>query len=134
MSDFWHERVPPEWQDEALDVIEATPWVTYQVLTKRPAMATRRLAALNRHLPRNVWAGATVVPKSLGLLKPLRRIEAAKRFLSVEPLLAPMVPGLDLTAIDWVIGGGESPSRLRKKSRFWKNGHETGSQREPRFN
>jgi len=111
MSDFWHERVPPEWQDQALDVIEATPWVTYQVLTKRPAMATRRLAALNRHLPRNVWAGATVGhPKSLPLLKPLRRIEAAKRFLSVEPLLAPMVPGLDLTAIDWVIGGGESPS------------------------
>jgi hypothetical protein len=25
-------------------------------------------------------------------------------------------------------------SRLRKKSRFWKNGHETGSQREPRSN
>src|SRR6516165_11229969 len=23
------------------------------------------------------------------------------------------------------------PNRLRKKSRFWKNGHETGSQREP---
>ena len=25
-------------------------------------------------------------------------------------------------------------SRLRKKSRFWKNGHETGSQPEPRSN
>jgi putative dehydrogenase len=29
---------------------------------------------------------------------------------------------------------GITPSRLRKKSRFWKNGHETGSQREPRYN
>ena len=79
-------------------------------IDEKARMATRRLAALNRHLPRNVWAGATVGhPKSLPLLKPLRRIEAAKRFLSVEPLLAPMMPGLDLTDIDWVIGGGESP-------------------------
>ena len=28
----------------------------------------------------------------------------------------------------------EPLSRLRKKSRFWKNGHETGSQWEPRSN
>ena len=31
-------------------------------------------------------------------------------------------------AVDYAI------SRLRKKSRFWKNGHETGSQRELRSN
>jgi len=30
--------------------------------------------------------------------------------------------------------GRQPTNRLRKKSRFWKNGHETGSQREPRFN
>jgi len=29
---------------------------------------------------------------------------------------------------------GLALNRLRKKSRFWKNGHETGSQREPRSN
>jgi protein gp37 len=112
MSDFWHEAVPPEWQDEALDMIEATRarGNIYQILTKRPAMAIRRLALLKRRLPPNVWAGATVGhPKSLPLLKPLRRIAATKHFLSVEPLLAPMIPGLDLTDIDMVIGGGESP-------------------------
>jgi len=32
------------------------------------------------------------------------------------------------------IATGYTLNRLRKKSRFWKNGHETGSQREPRFN
>jgi protein gp37 len=98
------------WLDEALDVIEATPWVTYQVLTKRPGNIARKLADLNRRLPTNVWAGATIGhPKSLPLLKPLRRTEAPLLFLSVEPLLAPMVPGLDLSGIGWVIGGGESP-------------------------
>ena len=49
------------------------------------------------------------------LLKPLRHIEASIHFLSVEPLLAPMVPGLDLAGNDWVIGGGESPGRLRAR-------------------
>jgi len=109
MSDFWFEGVPLEWLAEALDVIEATPRVIYMILSKRPALATRRLAMLKRRLPANVWAGATIGhPQSLPLLKPLLRIEAPVHFLSVEPLLAPMVPGLDLTGIDWVIGGGES--------------------------
>jgi len=113
MSDFWFEGVPLEWLAEALDVIEATPRVIYMILSKRPALATRRLAMLKRRLPANVWAGATIGhPQSLPLLKPLLRIEAPVHFLSVEPLLAPMVPGLDLTGIDWVIGGGESgPAR-----------------------
>jgi protein gp37 len=93
MSDFWHEKVPPGWLDEALDVIEATPHLAYQILTKRPGNIARRLATLKRGLPANVWAGATIGhPKSLPLLKPLRRIEASVRFLSVEPLLDAMVP------------------------------------------
>jgi hypothetical protein len=54
MSDFWHEHVDLEKLDEALDVIDFTPWVTYLILTKRPAMAIRRLAALKRRLPPNV--------------------------------------------------------------------------------
>jgi protein gp37 len=112
MADFWHERVPLEWLDEGLDVIEATPQHTYLLLTKRPGMVKRRLADLNRRWPDNAWAGATIGhPQSLPLLKPLLRIPAAKRFLSDEPLLAPLVPGLCLDGIDWVIGGGESPSQ-----------------------
>jgi protein gp37 len=110
MSDFWHERVPLELLDEALDLIEATPWHTYFILTKRPGNIRRKLADLNRRLPPNVWLGATVGhPKSLPLLKPLLRVDAPVRFLSVEPLLAPMVPRLTLDGIGWVIGGGESP-------------------------
>jgi protein gp37 len=114
MSDFFHENVPLPMLAEALDVIEATPWVIYQILTKRPAIAIRRLAALKRRLPANVWMGATIGhPKSLPLSKPLRRIEAARKFLSVEPLLAPMAAVLDLTGIDWVIVGGESGPNAR---------------------
>jgi protein gp37 len=120
MSDFWHERVPLEWLDEALDVIEQTPRLIYQVLTKRPAIAIRRLADLKRELPANVWFGVTIGhPLSLPLLKPLRRIPTTLRFLSVEPLLAPMVPGLDLDGIGWVICGGESGHGARPCDPAW---------------
>jgi protein gp37 len=91
-------------------MIYKTPWVTYQILTKRPGNIARRLADLGLRWPDNAWCGVTCGhPKSLPLLRVLRRIDAPVRFLSVEPLLAPMVPGLDLSDIDWVIAGGESP-------------------------
>jgi protein gp37 len=109
MSDFWHENVPLEWLDDALAVIEATPPLTYQILTKRLGNAPRKLAALKRHLPANVWFGVTIGhQQSLPLLKPLRRIDATLKFLCVEPLLTSMVPGLDLAEIGWIMGGGEN--------------------------
>lgn len=108
MSDFWHEDVPLAWLDEALDVIERTPLLTYQVLTKRPGNIARKLAALKRNLPTNVWLGATIGHvKSLPLLKPLVRVDATLRFLSCEPLLTAL-PGLSLDGIGWAIGGGQS--------------------------
>jgi len=119
MSDFWHEDVPIQWLDIALDIIEHTPH-TYQILTKRPGNIARKLADLKRELPRNVWLGVTIGhPQSLPLLKPLRRIEATLKFLSVEPLLAPVVPGLDLSGIDWVICGGESGRGARLCNVEW---------------
>lgn len=109
MSDFWWEVVPLAWLDEALDVIERTPRLTYQILTKRPGNIARRLTALNRTLPANIWLGATIGhPKSIPLLKPLLRLDAPNlRFLSCEPLLDDL-SALPLDGIDWVIGGGES--------------------------
>lgn len=108
MSDFWHEGVPLPWVDEALDVMDRTPDLTYQILTKRPGNVNRRLADLKRHLPRNAWIGASVGhAQSLPLLKPLRQIEATLRFLSCEPLLTAL-PELSLDGIGWVIAGGQS--------------------------
>jgi protein gp37 len=120
MSDFWHEDVPLGWLVNALDIIQATPHLIYQVLTKRPATALRKLEKLNRVLPRNVWFGVTIGhPQSLPLLKPLRRVDATLKFLSVEPLLAPMVPGLVLDEIGWVICGGQSGTGARPCDPDW---------------
>jgi protein gp37 len=48
----------------------------------------------------------------------LREVEAVVRFISAEPLLGPL-EGLDLTAIDWLIVGGESGPRHRRMDIEW---------------
>jgi protein gp37 len=48
----------------------------------------------------------------------LRAVPAAVRFLSCEPLLAPL-PGLDLDGIGWVIAGGESGPNARPMHPDW---------------
>jgi protein gp37 len=51
----------------------------------------------------------------------LRQIPAAVRFISAEPLLGPL-DALDLTGIDWVIGGGESGAGYRPVDVTWARG------------
>jgi len=48
----------------------------------------------------------------------LRIIDAAIKFLSLEPLLGP-IPNLDIKGIDWVIVGGESGPRARPMQEQW---------------
>jgi protein gp37 len=48
----------------------------------------------------------------------LRETPAVVRFLSIEPLLEDLGP-IDLTAIDWVIVGGESGPRARPMHERW---------------
>jgi protein gp37 len=61
----------------------------------------------------NVWIGTSIESDEYcWRADELRRIPAAVRFLSLEPLLGP-VPSLDLTEIDWVIVGGESGPQHR---------------------
>jgi protein gp37 len=51
----------------------------------------------------------------------LRQIPAAVRFISAEPLLGPLEE-LDLTGIQWVIGGGESGAGFRACDPAWARG------------
>jgi Bacteriophage protein gp37 len=48
----------------------------------------------------------------------LRRVPAAIRFLSCEPLIGSLA-GIDLTGIDWVIVGGESGWGARPMKIEW---------------
>lgn len=106
MSDLFHEQVPDDFIRKVFAVMEAAEQHTFQVLTKR----SRRLAALAKSLPwpPNVWQGVSVESvRYVSRVEDLRRVPAAVRFLSVEPLLGP-IRQLPLDGIDWVIVGGES--------------------------
>ncbi|BFU47733.1 DUF5131 family protein [Krasilnikovia sp. MM14-A1004] len=54
----------------------------------------------------------------VGRINDLRRVPAAVRFVSAEPLLGPL-PGLDLDGIDWLIAGGESGQGCRPMDPAW---------------
>ena len=117
MSDLFHARVPTEFIRSVFEVMAATPQHTYQLLTKRP----RRLRRLADQLPwpPNVWMGVSVEDDNvLDRVDELRRVPAAVRFLSCEPLLGPM-PSLHLDGIGWVIVGGESGPRHRPIEVEW---------------
>lgn len=117
MSDLFHELVPVEYIVAVFEVMRRAHWHTFQVLTKR----SRRLAELASRLPwaSNVWMGVSVEsPQFLGRIADLVTVPAAIRFLSLEPLLAP-VSNLPLEGIDWVIVGGESGPFARQMCPEW---------------
>lgn len=109
------------------ELIDQTPWLTWQLLTKRPENV-QDLAPWGDEWPRNVWLGTSVEDQRRAneRIPALASIPAAVRFLSCEPLLEP----LDLTSfdgvnalseVDWVICGGESesPSKARRMDLDW---------------
>lgn len=96
-------------RDRLIDVMQQTPH-EYQVLTKRPDELLRY--SRRRKLPGNFWAGVTLdTNRHYDRVDILRQVDAEIRFLSVEPMLSAM-PGLNLSGIHWVIGGGESGLHL----------------------
>lgn len=118
MSDFFHERIPFEFLDRVIEVIRATPQHTYQVLTKRSWRMMRYSERIGG-FPENVWLGVTVESSPYKFrIEHLRRSEARIRFLSIEPLIAP-VRKLNLQEIDWVIVGGESGPNYRPCQPEW---------------
>lgn len=117
MSDLFHGKVPSEFVGRVFNVVADTPQHTYQVLTKRATRA-RRIAPLLQW-PDNLWLGVSVENQAtLHRVDELRRIPAAVRFISCEPLLGPLAE-MDLTGIDWVIAGGESGPRYRPVAANW---------------
>lgn len=117
MSDLFHDSVPEEYIQEVFATMKAAHWHTFQVLTKR----SERLADIGGRLPwsKNVWMGVSVEsPDFVHRIRHLLKVPAAVRFLSVEPLLAP-IPRLPLSGIDWVILGGESGPGCRSMEEKW---------------
>jgi protein gp37 len=118
MSDVFHAHFSVDMIHRVFEVMNEASWHHFQVLTKRPERAAR----LADQLPwsPNIWIGTSIESDAVvHRADSLRRIEqAAVRFVSAEPLLGPL-DALDLTGIDWVIGGGESGIGYRPCDPSW---------------
>ncbi|MDQ3422313.1 MAG: phage Gp37/Gp68 family protein [Actinomycetota bacterium] len=117
MSDLFHAKVPLDFVKQVFMIIADTPQHTYQVLTKRSARL--RKVAQQLEWPDNLWIGVSVENEAaMPRIDDLRRVPAAVRFLSCEPLLGPL-PNINLDGINWVIAGGESGSNHRPIQTEW---------------
>jgi protein gp37 len=117
MSDLFHEAVPDEYVKQVFTVMAEARRHTFQVLTKR----SQRLLELSECLEwtDNIWQGVSIENAGyVWRVAHLRRVPAAVRFLSIEPLLGP-IPHLPLSGIDWVIVGGESGIGRREMAVAW---------------
>ncbi len=117
MSDLFHEDVPTEYIVRVFDVIRHAEQHQFQILTKRAERLVEVCSEIR--LPPNAWLGVSVEnQKYTTRIADLRKVKAAVRFLSIEPLLGP-VENLRLSGIHWVIVGGESGHHARPMDPAW---------------
>jgi protein gp37 len=117
MSDLFHPDVPLNFIQRVFETMRNCPQHTFQILTKR----SDRLRQLASKLdwPRNVWMGVSVEDsRVLSRIDDLRRVPAAIRFLSCEPLIGSLAD-INLRGIHWVIVGGESGPHSRSMDIRW---------------
>ena len=76
MSDLFQEKVPFEFIEKVMAVIEETPWHTYQILTKRSARMQQYFQT--HSVPDNAWLGVSVEDKQYGKsrIQDLQKIKA----------------------------------------------------------
>jgi len=111
-------------------LIEQTPWLDWQLLTKRPENILDMVPAKWANWPSHVWIGTSVENQEQAdkRIPILCIIPAQVRFLSCEPLIAPIdlehsldiaEAGLSDGQIDWVICGAESGYNARPMDINW---------------
>lgn len=168
LADWLDNEVPIEWLLDLLDMIRRTSNLDWLLLTKRIGIWKSRLELAAHVLrndvsrgddcdatlkwlhdwlhgtpPANVWIGATVVNQDEANrdIPKLLDVPACVRFLSVEPMLGPIMLGAQAnicgenyqwnylsvkpdgdageSSIDWVICGGESGPKARPMHPDW---------------
>ncbi len=103
------------------ELIERTPALTWQLLTKRPErMVDLAPERWRSGWPANVWGGTTVETQRWADVRIplLRAVPARVRFLSCEPQLESLA-SIDLAGIQWAIAGGESGPGSRPYDPQW---------------
>lgn len=157
LADVFDNEVDPAWRADLFRLVAATPNLDWLLLTKRignvmnmvnGVAGLSRLGSHAGHLmahhwrngtpPPNVWLGATVVSQAEADrdIPKLLAVPAAKRFLSIEPMLGAIDLPFDrlrewnrlallnqqehaASRLDWIIVGGESGPGARPMHPDW---------------
>ncbi len=174
LGDWADNAVPIEWLVDMLEMVRLTPNLDWLLLTKRIGIVSQRLQQAHAFIlgnwpsidaqplsqwltnwlegdcpPANVWLGTTITsqPEADRDITKLLAVPAAKRFLSMEPLLGqvdldtihntnfgegqpylhPLIgrvsdghgDSCNAPSIDWVIVGGESGPGARPMHPDW---------------
>lgn len=117
MSDLFHPDVPLDFIHQVFRTMRQCPQHVFQILTKR----SNRVCELANQIdwPLNVWMGVSVEDATaLPRVDDLRKVPAAVRFLSCEPLIGSLAT-INLHDIHWVIVGGESGPGARPVKMEW---------------
>jgi protein gp37 len=123
MGDVMDGEVPQSWREELYELIDATPNLDWQLLTKRPQNYHRFLPAAFRH--DNVWLGTTAESQQYydarwpTLAKLRQKYPNAPLWISYEPALGPITLNGYADKPDWIIFGGESGSGFRSMDTSW---------------
>jgi protein gp37 len=142
MADVFEDGIDYAWRRSLWATMRDTPWLDWQVLTKRPENFSKYLPEDWPAMHPNVWLGVSVENQEAAdkRIPILLRTPAAVHFVSAEPLLDPV----DLSAwmplpvdeeqeilesgaeiahppayLDWVIVGGESGHGARPFNIQW---------------
>ena len=116
-ADLFGEGVLDGWIDQVFAAMARSPQHLFLTLTKRPQRMRPFTPSL---LLPNVWLGVSVWDQDSAdkFIPALANTPAAKRFISAEPLLGPiLLPPAH--RVDWVIAGGESGRRPRPMHPEW---------------
>lgn len=101
-------------------LIQQTPNLTWQLLTKRADRIANWLPLDWGNGYPNVWLGVSVENADyVGRVDELRKIPARVRFISYEPALGPIDGAVNLEGIHWLIYGGESGAAYRQDADSW---------------
>lgn len=119
MSDLFQDGVPAPFIRQVWGTMSAAHWHIFQVLTKRPERMQQIVIKHRLPVLPNVWLGTSVESEDYkDRIDLLRQTPAHVRFVSFEPLVAP-VGKVNLKGIHWAIVGGESGPKSRPMSPDW---------------
>lgn len=109
LCDVFDNEVPMIWRHDLWKLINATPALTWLLLTKRIGNVAKMWPVMFESAPPNIWLGATIVNQEEADrdVPKLLAVPAVKCFVSYEPALGPVDWTL-FRGINWIIIGGES--------------------------